>query len=288
MSRLLNMRPDTEVEPLLAGHLNVLRKENQAPRSIRERRLTVLRVARALGHPVAEVTRAELVDWQDSRAHLTPAAMHNEIVHVGQFLKWLVMEEVRVDDPSVALVRPRHLNRRLPRPMADPDIRYALSMAEQPLHVWIGLGAFCGLRCMEMAGLAREDVLTSPGPHLRIIGKGDKERAVPLPAHLLAELELPVFPRAGFLFSRLDGKPGPPSATRVSERINGHLHALGIAHTAHTLRHRFGTKLYEETEDPFAVAEAMGHASTDTTRVYVLIQANRSAKAIEAISTLAS
>lgn len=43
---------------------------------------------------------------------------------------------------------------------------------------------------------------------------------------------------------------------------------FGIAATAHGLRHRFGTKLYEATNDPFLVAQVMGHASTDTTRGY--------------------
>jgi hypothetical protein len=47
-------------EPRLAAHLDYLRLRNQRPRSIRERRYAVLRAARHLGHPVADVTRAEL------------------------------------------------------------------------------------------------------------------------------------------------------------------------------------------------------------------------------------
>lgn len=289
MAQLLNMRPDDEVEPTLEAHLLHLRKQNQRPRSIRERRLTVLRVARYLGHAVATVTRTELIAWQDDRVQtLKPAGMHNEVVHVGQFLGWMQETGRREDDPSVALVRPRKLNQRRPTPMPDSDIILALACAPQPVHVWVGLAAFCGLRCCEIATLSRDCIIGGDAPILRIIGKGGKERDVPLPAALLDELQDGgAFNPAGYLWDRLDGKPGPPSAMRVSERINDHLHSLGIVLTAHKMRHRYGTKLYEATLDPFYVAEVMGHASIDTTRGYVKIAADKRA-AIEAVATLAA
>lgn len=285
MAQLVNLRPDSEVEPLLGAHLNHLRKLNQSVRSQRERRLTVLRVARWLRHPLAEVTRDELAAYQDSQAHLAPASMHNMVVHVRQYLAWLVECEHRTDDPSRGLVRPRNVHQSLPRPMADADIERALAGAEQPLHAWIGLGAFCGLRCMEIAPLKREHIITGGSPYLRVTGKGNKERVIPLPAALLDEL-LRDFPGRGHLFERMDGRPGPPSAVRVSERINDYLHSIGIADTAHALRHRFGTKLYEATGDPFLVAEVMGHASVDTTKMYVKVLNSRAAGPIEAISRL--
>lgn len=288
MARLVNMRPDADVEPHLPAHLNDLRKENQRPQSIRERRLTLLRVARHLGHPVADATADELRGWQDSQlASLAPASMHNAIVHVSCFLRWLTTTERRVDDPSTALIRPKKPHRGMPHPMPDAEITRALAAAEQPVHAWIGLGAFCGLRCMEIAPLTREDIITDTRPYLRVHGKGGKDRAVPIPAALLEEL-LRDFPASGYLFTRMDGRPGYPSAMRVSERINKHLHSLGIESTAHALRHRFGTKLYEATSDPFLVAEVMGHASTDTTRGYVQLVADKASRSVEAIAHLAA
>jgi integrase len=54
--------------------------------------------------------------------------------------------------------------------------------AVQPVRAWIALGAFCGLRCTEIATLVREDVIDGvDAPFLRIVGKGGKERVVPLP-----------------------------------------------------------------------------------------------------------
>ena len=85
----------------------------------------------------------------------------------------------------------------------------------------------------------------------------------------------------------MDGKPGPPSAARVSERINDHLRSAGIEDTAHSLRHRFGTMLYQETLDMLLVAEEMGHGSIETTRGYVRLMSQRASAAVEAIYLVA-
>ncbi len=277
-------------EPLLAEHLDYLRQRNQRPRSIRERRLTIVRVASRLGHPVAAATREDLQAWRAAMLdRLTPAGQHNEIVHVAQFLKWLVLYGHRAEDPSAVLIRPRHVNDRLPRPLGDAAIAHAMACAPQPVRAWIALGAFCGLRCMEIASLAREDVIDGvDAPFLRVIGKGGKERIVPLPGAVITELADAGMPRRGYLFARMDGGDGPPSAMRVSERINDHLHEVAdVAGTAHQLRHRFGTKLYEATRDPFLVAQVMGHASTETTKGYVAISPHAASLPIEQISRLA-
>jgi integrase len=275
------------VEPLLADHLVDLALQNQRPRSIRERRLTVLRAARFFGHPVADVTAQELAIWQRTAlAHLEPGSMHVTTVHVRQYLRWLAANGHRAEDPSAVLIRPK-LHPSLPRPMGDADIAHAMALAEQPMRAWIALGAFCGLRCMEIAELNREDVIDGVDvPFLRIVGKGGKERIVPLPASVLAELHDAGMPRRGHVFKRMDGHAGPPSPVRVSERINDHLRVCGIAGTAHALRHRFGTKLYEVTRDLMLVATVMGHTSTETTMGYVRISPHAAALPVEQISKL--
>jgi integrase len=277
----------TLIEPLLGAHLVDLALANQRPTSIRERRLTVMRAARAFGHPVAVVSADELAVWQRTTlASLSPASMHNATVHVRQYLRWLAKKGHRAEDPSAVLIRPK-LRARLPRPLADADIAHAMTCAEQPMRAWIALGAFCGLRCMEIASLAREAVVDGVAvPFLLIEGKGGKERVVPLPVSVLAELRDAGMPKRGYLFARMDGNPGPPSAVRVSERICEHLHSLGIVETGHALRHRFGTKLYEATKDLMLVATVMGHESTETTMGYVKMNPYAAAASVELISTL--
>ena len=232
------------------------------------------------------MTGPELAAWQLT-LHLTPKAMHNELVHVTQYLRWLVREGVRADEPSAVLIRPQHLREGLPRPLGEPDVAHALATAEQPVRVWIALAAFCGLRCMEIATLRREDVIDGlDTPFLRITGKGGKERIIPLPVSVLAELRAAGMPPRGHVFSRMDGQPGPPTAKRVSNRINKHLHAADVPGTAHQMRHRFGTKLYGATHDLMLVAAVMGHSSTDTTMGYVRISPHAAAAGIESISTI--
>lgn len=229
---------DRTLEPHLPAHLEYLRLRNLRPRSITERRYTVLRTARALGKPVADATSADLAAWQRTLL-LTPGGMHGAVVHVGVYLRWLVREGIRDQDPSAILVRPQHLNDRLPRPLSDTDIAHAMESAEQPVRAWIALAAFCGLRCMEIAGLRRDDVIDGVDtPFLQIIGKGGKERVIPLPVSVLTELRASGMPNRGHVFARMDGHAGPPSAMRVSDRINKHLHAADVAGTAHQLRHR--------------------------------------------------
>ena len=274
-------------EPLLPAHLRHLEMQNQRPRSIRERRLAVLRTNRKLGHPVAEATRTDLKRWQATLGHLQPAGQHNEIVHTTQFIKWVIAAEYRSDDPTVVIVRPRHVHQRLPRPMSDADVGRALLTAPQPERAWIALGAFCGLRCMEIAKLTREELRDDVTPAmLEVEGKGGKHRIIPLPARVLDEVRAAEPASRGYLWSRMDGQPGPPSAMRVSERINKHLHSLGINASAHALRHRFGTMLYRQTRDVALVAEIMGHSSTDTTRLYVKVDPFEAAGALAAISRL--
>lgn len=274
-------------EPLLPLHLQYLALRNQRPRSIRERRLAVMRTNRKLGGPVAEATREDLQRWQLGISHLTPAGQHNEIVHTVQYLRWAVDMGHRVDDPTRAIVRPRNVHRQLPRPMSDADIGLALMTAGYPERAWIALMAFCGLRCIEVAGMRRDWILDNQSPPLiSVIGKGGKQRTIPLPDRVLAELLDAEIPRRGYCWSRLDGQPGPPSATRVSERVNRHLHEHGIAGTAHALRHRFGTSLWRATHDALLVARVMGHASVDTTKGYVLISPDEAVAPIQQISIL--
>jgi len=246
----------------------------------------VLRTARALGHPVATVDRAELEAWQLRLAQrITVGGVKSEIVHVSQYLRWLITYGHRPDDPSVFLIRPR-LPVRLPRPLSDTDIARAMAGADPEMRAWIALAAFCGLRCIEIAGMTREDVIDFDTPFLRVVGKGGKERIVPLPVAVLAELHTAGMPNHGPMWTRIDGGSGIVTPNRVSQRINDYLHDAGIPGTAHQLRHRFGTKLYNATKDLMLVATAMGHSSTETTKGYVLISPHAAKAGIEQISSL--
>ena len=276
-------------EPLLPPHLDYLTLRNQRPTSIRARRLAIMRINGQLGGPVADASRADIEAWQLTLPAFSPGYQHNQIVHLSQYLHWTIRAGHRDDDPTVVIVRPRNVHQQLPRPMSDADVGMALLTAPHPERAWIALGAFCGLRCCEIAGMMRDWIRDDRTPAtLDVIGKGAKRRVVPLPDRVLHELYEARIPRRGYCWTRMDGQPGPPSAVRVSERINAHLHEQGINGTAHALRHRFGTVLYRETKDALLVAQVMGHASVDTVRGYILVDPFDAAAPIELISRLAN
>ena len=276
-----------DAEPLLPQHLNFLQLRNQRPRSIRERRLAVMRTNRRMNGPVAAATKEDLQRWQGTLGHLAPRSRKNEIVHTTQYLRWVIDAGYRDDDPTRSIVRPRALWESLPRPMSDADIGIALLTAPYPERAWIALMAFCGLRCVEVAEMRRDWIRDDKIPALLIVvGKGGKQRTIPLPDRVHEELLAAGLPGRGYVWARMDGHPGAPSAGRVSERVNRHLHTHGITGTAHAMRHRFGTELWRATHDALLVARVMGHSSVDTTKGYVLISPDDAVASIEAISQL--
>jgi integrase/recombinase XerC len=194
--------------------------------------------------------------------------------HLHAFYRWAVRMQLIPFDPTELVERPR-IRRGLPRPITDDDLAYLLTQADGRMHAWLMLGAFAGLRCIEISRLQRNDVNTDD-MYLRILGKGDKERLVPLHPLVLASLRRAGLPRTGLLWTRKGGQAF--TGTTVSQSANRWIRAMGVDCTMHRLRHWFGTKSYAECQDIVAVAELMGHANTATTGVYVAFS-NRVARA---------
>lgn len=179
-------------------------------------------------------------------------------------------------DPTLGLQKPKTKKGR-PHPIPETDLSAALAAADPRMRCWLLLGAACGLRCKEIALLERQDVkdnLRNPVLTLRLT-KGNKERTVPLPPDVLAELRAYGLPAEGRLWDVT------PEA--VSRRGNEHLHKHGITSTMHSLRHRFGTQFYRATNDPFLTADVMGHSSQEISRTYAAPDQSKASAAFEAL-----
>ncbi len=128
------------------------------------------------------------------------------------------------------------------------------------------LAAYQGLRAVEIAGLRRENVhdLDDP-PHLVVLGKGNKERVLPLQPRVLAELQAYGLPRRGSVFTMFDNTgrrtTRPITAARVSAACGAYLAEARTGATLHALRHFFATALYQTTQDLRLVQEALGHTA---------------------------
>ena len=221
----------------------------------------------------------DIEEWLDSR-RLGPSSRGSYLSTLCMFFDFLVHIRRRADNPVAEIRRPK-VGRRLPHPISRGDLAVALAHAEPRMRCWLTLGAFQGLRCIEMAQLRREDVQETASPPIIVVreGKGGKDRVLPLNADV--ELALRSYGmRHGYLF-QIDGQPIEPGT--VSSYIWRYLHGLGIEASAHSLRHFFGSSLYHATKDIRLVQEMMGHASPQTTAVYVAFDPR---EAFHAVRTL--
>jgi integrase/recombinase XerC len=214
---------------------------------------------------------------------LSPRSLARKLSAVKSFYRWLAERE-GFEPTAVLSTRAPKFTKKLPRPLAQDAARAVLDTVElQSETPWVAardvavvtLLYGCGLRISEALGLRGQD---APLPQvLRILGKGNKERLVPvLPAARAAvdrylelcpwpqETDLPLFRgvRGGALNPRMI--QGVMARTRMQ---------LGLPSTAtpHALRHSFATHLLEAGGDLRAIQELLGHASLSTTQAYTAV-----------------
>lgn len=193
----------------------------------------------------------------------------------------------------MALVRPPRIREGAPRSLDPNELSKLLWNAEDDdrmyLLVWLGYGAT--LRCGEIAGLHVEDFYHDPRPgRLRVVGKGRKERWVPLHPEVRAALDRHLAVRVAQPGEPLvDNRrfPGQPLQPRsVSRLLGDFIHGVLPRGSAHWLRHSGATRALEEAEGTNLeeVRELLGHATDKTTRAYVrAYQWNVRARAVDLI-----
>ena len=271
----------------LQRHLDYLRQRGLADSSIYKRRLALIKLREYIGHDLFQVNPAELEAWRAELAdRVMPSTTMGEIWHVKDFYAWAQQTRRMRTNPAAFLRYPR-LGRRIPRPIAEEKLLYALSAAPAPLRQMFVLAGWCGLRACEIAGLRRSNVLDhAKQPALLIeesATKGHHERVIPMSDFVLAELlQLPL-PAAGYVFRRADGRPGPNKPWRVSHMCNTFLHEAGLDEVLHQLRHRFGTQTFEVSQNIRIVQELLGHRSLNTTMIYT---AYSNAQAVATVQSL--
>lgn len=151
------------------------------------------------------------------------------------------------------------------------------------VRLWVALAAFGGLRVGEIARLEVPDVDLGCGRRIRVMGKGQAERLVPL--HVVVEDAYHRYkrPTAGWLFRRPQGGPWTPQ--QLSRTFCVYLDEIGVDVTPHQFRHWFATKAYAASCDLRVVQELLGHASPTTTAVYTAWSPGRAQAAVDAIGS---
>lgn len=247
-----------------------------------------------LGRPPDVGDLAEIAT-RDFRAYLAArdadgigrASLARELSSLRTLFKWLEREGLVVNPALAALSAPRK-PQTLPRPLSADEaldaVRAAAAAAREP---WLGkrdtalllLLYGAGLRIGEALGLNRADLPT--GGTLRVTGKGDKTRIVPVLPAITAAVEdyLAACPyrlgAADPLFVGARGERLNPGVVQRQVRRLRNLLGLPETATPHALRHSFATHLLEAGGDLRSIQELLGHASLAATQRYTKVDAAR-------------
>jgi integrase/recombinase XerC len=250
-------------------------------------------LARHRGGRVTLATLQKLAP-SDLRAFLTtrragglgPHGVQRTVAALRSFYRYLERENL-ADGAAVRAVRSPKLPHTLPRPLSETDAARAIVDAGEAEKPWLAarnaalvtLLYGTGLRISEALSLKRGD---APLPEtLIIIGKGNKERAVPVLAAVRDAIDAyvklcPFAPaKGGALFLSRRGNPmSPREAQAMMQLMRGRL-GLSARATPHALRHSFATHLLQNGGDLRAVQELLGHASLSTTQKYTEVEGAR-------------
>ena len=235
---------------------------------------------------VTGVDRLTLRSWlADLQRSISKNSAGRKVASVRSFYRYLVRERVLESSPMEEVSSPK-TEKRLPKFLSVDDVFRLMDSPKTDKKLVtrdraiLELLYSSGLRVSELTGLDLDD-LDLNGGMVRVLGKGRKERMVPVGG--MAEKALHAYMEArdssgsegAALFLNYKGERlTPRSVARIVEK---YLRRGGIAGTAspHTLRHSFATHLLDSGADLRGIQELLGHASLSTTQKYTHITTDK-------------
>jgi site-specific recombinase XerD len=253
----------------LAGFVEWVEPQGPGPTDVRHR--DVRRYAAAL-----------------SEAGAAPATVARKLASIRGLYGFLVRTERAGQNPAELVSSPKRAEK-LPKVLNAEQMRSLLERipAHTPLELrdraMLELAYSCGLRCEEIVNLD-EGALDYETEQLRVLGKGSKERILPVGEPAQRALErymqrgrraLASDPRERALFLSKSGKR--LSNSDITRRLGLWTReaAMAAGVSPHSLRHSFATHLLEGGADLRTIQELLGHASISTTQVYTRVDAAR-------------
>jgi integrase/recombinase XerD len=239
------------------------------------------------------VTRDDLVDFLASlyRGNLESRTVARQLVTLRNFFRFAQIQELITTDPSINLESPK-IRRSLPgylrledveRLLNQPDATTAMGLRDRAM---LEVLYSTGLRVSELVSLRLGDLDSKVGC-VRCIGKGDKERIVPVGRKALAmvdkylrEARPALLRQAKVLNSNaifINRRGVALSRVGVWKILSGYGRRAGlrVALTPHMLRHSFATHLLERGADLRSVQLMLGHADISTTQIYTHVVEER-------------
>ena len=244
----------------------------------------------AQGLEVASVTGEQLRAFvaAEHRRGLSPTSLQRRLSACRSFYRWLLKHGAIAASPAAAVKAPK-AKRKLPQVL---DADEAKALVEVPTDVPLGLRDRAllelfyssGLRLSELCALRWRDLQLEDGL-VTVLGKGRKQRSVPVGSHARAALaawraeqrpttDAPVFP----------GRNGPISPRAVQLRLRQLAQRQGLFKRVHPhlLRHSFASHVLESSGDLRGVQELLGHADIATTQIYTHLDFQHLARVYDA------
>nr|WP_086940643.1 site-specific tyrosine recombinase XerD [Thaumasiovibrio occultus] len=218
---------------------------------------------------------------QSTRARMTSA--------IKRLFQYLLREKVRHDDPSALLESPK-LPQRLPKDLTEKEVEDLLSSpnSDDPIELrdraMLELLYATGLRVTELVSLTMENISLRQGV-VRVVGKGNKERLVPMGENAIDWIERYLQQGRPALMGEVSGDVVFPSKrakqmTRQTfwHRIKLYAQRANIDSerlSPHVLRHAFATHLLNYGADLRVVQMLLGHSDLSTTQIYTHVATER-------------
>lgn len=248
--------------------------EGASGRTLEWYRMITGRAVRRFGHdrPVDRIAAAELRVWLlELRETLAPESIAGYVRGLKAFGNWCNAEELAAAAGFRALRRP-HVPQRLIAPFSTGELERLLALADPRERALTLLLLDTGLRLAEVASLRVGDI--RPDGTIRVLGKGSKERIVPLGTTARRALIRYVAGRDPV------GPADPLFVGRYGERLSrrgiqyaiarlGRRAGVGTRSSPHTFRHTFARGYLVNGGDVFSLQQILGHATLDMVRRYV-------------------
>lgn len=294
---------DTELSRLAAGYQLCARAEGKSPSTIAlvvgavrylDEFLTADGLATALeGVGVAELRRfilhlqgrqkfAHHPYTRPQPGHLSPHTINGYLRALRAFWSWAQTEGFLQENPFSRVRIPKAPKKIMPT-FTEEQLRQLIAAIElgSPLghrdYAIILMLLDTGVRCSELAGLRLEDV-NLEGRLAKVLGKGSRERLVPIGARLQKALwryttfhrPEPATPRYHQFFLTVGGRPLTKDRVEAIVKHYGRKAGLsGVRVSPHTFRHTFAVMFLRNGGDVFSLQRIMGHSTLDVLRIYI-------------------
>lgn len=218
-------------------------------------------------------------------AGYAPSSVARIVSSLKGLCRFLIIERVIDEDPSSSLRTPRQWER-VPKALSVEEMRAILSTdTGTPMALrdsaMLELLYSSGLRVSEIISLKVNDLNMEAG-FIRVMGKGSKERVVPVNSRAagkvltyLRELRPRLLRTRESPYLFLTGRGAPMTRQRFWQALKRHGRMAGVDISPHTVRHSFATHLLEGGADLRSVQKMLGHSDIATTQIYTKVSTER-------------